>query len=483
VTTDLQWLDATAQAALVRAGEMSPTELVAAALDRIDALNPALNAVIHHRAERARDEAAGDLPDGPFRGVPLLVKDLVLRSEGDPYHCGCRALRAADHRSDHDSTLMRRFRQAGFVLVGRTNVPENGSTITTEPLAYGPCRNPWDLDHSTGGSSGGSGAAVAAGLTPVAHGNDGGGSIRIPASECGIVGLKPSRGRTSLGPDVGESWLGGVVEGVLSRSVRDTAAVLDAVAGYEPGDPYSAPRPQRPWIDEVGAPPGQLRVGLLDHPLMPGVGADAECRAAVERAGRLLESLGHHVEVGHPAALEDLEFQGHFLSVVATANTADFDEWERWLGRPLGEGDLEPGNLLLREIGRSVSASQYLASVSWLHGFTRRMESWWQPDGFDVLVTPVLAGPPPPIGWLADPEHDMERVLALMQYTSQFNMSGQPAISLPLQWSSAGLPLGVQFVASYGREDLLIRLASQLEQAQPWAQRRPPITGQPGQPG
>jgi amidase len=269
--------------------------------------------------------------------------------------------------------------------------------------------------------------------------------------------------------------MGGVVEGALTRSVRDTAAILDAIAGYQPGDPYVAPPPARPWSAEVGADPGQLRVGVLDHPPTPDVDAHADCAQAVAVAARLLESLGHAVEPAHPAAMGDPDFQAQFVNIVAAANAADFDDWERLLGRPLGPDELEPGNVILREMGRAMSAPQYLASVGWLYGYTRRMDSWWSDGGFDLLVTPVIAAPPPPLGFLTHPEQGMERVLGLLQYTAQLNATGQPAISLPLHWNAEGLPIGVQLVAEYGREDVLIRVASQLEEAQPWADRLPPV--------
>ena len=474
---DQTWMDAHEQAELVRSGQATPAELVDAAIDRIERVNPKLNAVIHPRFEKARAEAAGDLPDGPFRGVPLLLKDLGAMSKGDPYHCGAKFLKELGYTADHDTSYVTRFRQAGFVIVGRTNVPEFGSTVTTEPLAYGAAHNPWNLDHSTGGSSGGSGAAVAAGLTAIAHGNDGGGSIRIPAAQNGIVGLKPTRARVSQAPDVGESWMGGTIDGVLTRTVRDTAAGLDCISGGEPGDPYPAPPLARPLAQEVGADPGSLRIGILDHPLLPGIEGNAECAGAVNDAGRLLEGLGHKVEVSHPEALSDGEFQGQFVNIVAVASAAGLDEWGRIIGRTVTADDVEPGNWLFAEIGRSVTAPMYVTSVAWMHGYQRRIAKWWAEDGFDLLVTPVLNGPPPPLGWLSDPEEGLNRVIAYLQYTAQFNITGQPAISLPLHWTADGLPVGIQFVAGYGREDVLIRLASQLEQAQPWADKHPPVHG------
>jgi amidase len=475
--SELSGLDATDQAELVRSGQASPSELVEAAIATIVALNGEVNAVIHQRFERAREEAAGPLPAGPFRGVPIVVKDLSLRMAGEPYHCGSRFLKAADHRSDHDSYLTRRFRATGVVVVGRTNTPEFGSTVTTEPLAYGATRNPWNLARSTGGSSGGSAAAVACGMVPLAHATDGGGSIRVPASECGLVGLKPSRGRVTHGPDLGEGWMGATTDGVLSRSVRDTAAALDGISGYEPGDPYTAPPPLRPFVAELAAEPGELRIGLLDHPLADGVTGHPECRAAVVEAGNLLEALGHRVELDHPVALEEPEFSERFVTIVAVTTAHDLDRWEAVIGRAPTDEDVERGNLALRGMGRKVSGAGYLDAVNWLHAWSRRAQAWWAEGAFDVLVTPTLAVPPPELGYLSDPELGGRRLREVLQYTSQFNITGQPAISLPLHWTADGLPVGVQFVARYGAEDVLLRLAAQLERAQPWAGRRPPVRG------
>lgn len=464
--------DATAEAELVRTGQASPRELVDAAIERIERVDPTLNAVILRRFDAARREADAALPDGPFRGVPMVVKDLTLTTAGDPYHGGTRLLKNLGYVAPHDSYLARRFRRAGFVIVGRTNTPELGSTITTEPLAYGPTRNPWNTDHSTGGSSGGSAAAVAAGMVSVGHANDGGGSIRIPASECGLVGLKPSRGRVSQGPDTGQSWMGFTIEGALTRTVRDTAAILDAICGPEIGDPYCAPATAGTYASHVGAKPGSLRIGLLTHPTL-GIAGHVECERAVVDAGHLLESLGHRLDTAHPDALDDDAFSQHFLTVVAAATAADLDELETIAGRPLTDDDIEPGNLALAHIGRKVPAATYLATEKWVNGYTRRMAAWFV--DFDVLVSPVIALPPPRIGWLSDPELGGDRLRQLMTYTAQFNVTGQPAISLPLHWTPDGLPVGVQFVAAYGREDLLIRVGAQVESAKPWADRRPPV--------
>lgn len=474
---ELAGLDATAQAELVRRGEVSAVELVAAAIDAAERLNPRLNAIIHPRYERARREAADHGGGGPFAGVPMVVKDLGAQMAGEPHHQGTTALKVAGYLGPHDSALWRRFRHAGFVAIGRTNTPELGSTITTEPVAYGPARNPWHLDHSTGGSSGGSAAAVAAGIVAVGHANDGGGSIRIPASECGLVGLKPSRGRVSQAPDVGEGWAGATIDGAVTRSVRDAAAVLDAVAGYEPGDPYGAAPFARPLVAEVGADPGRLRIGLLDR--APTVPAHPDCVAAVERAGRLLAELGHDVEMASPPAMYDPAMIERFLVVLFASTAAGAVELEATIGRPLAEGDLEPANLAAVHLGRAVSAVDYLQAVNGQHAWTRQLLSWWHPAdggrGFDLLVSPVIAGPPPPIGYLSGPGADA-RVRELLQFTAQFNVTGQPAISLPLHWNDAGLPIGVQLVGGFEREDVLVRVAAQLEAAQPWSARRPLVT-------
>ena len=465
--------DATELAALVRSGSVSPRELVDDAIARIERSNPTINAVIHERFDQARAEADGPIPDGPFRGVPFLVKDLGCEIEGEPHCLGNRALKDAGVRATFDSWIYEDFRGSGLITLGRTNTPELGGTITTEPEAFGASRNPWNTDHSTGGSSGGSAAAVAAGMVPMAHAGDGGGSIRVPASECGLVGLKPSRGRISHGPKAGEGWAGSTTDGVVSRSVRDTAAVLDIVSGRRTGDPYTATPPTRPFANEVGADPGQLRIGLApDH---AGVTTDAACIAAVESAGSLLEDLGHHVEIAQPAAFFDAEFQRHFVTLVAVATAADLTSIGNAIGRPTTETDIEASNWLMGSLGRSVTAEQYLDSINWIHAWSRRLQAWW--NDFDVLVSPVIAVPPPPIGWLSDPELGTERLTSILQFTAQFNVSGQPAVSLPLTWSDDGLPIGVQFVGPIDDEALLIRLAAQLEEASPWADRLPPLYG------
>ncbi len=479
MTDDLSHLDATAQAALVRSGEVSPLELVEAAIARIEAVNPQLNAVITPLFDSARAEAASpSLPDGPFRGVPFLLKDLSCHSAGHPFHEGMAFLKERGWSEPEDTVLAARFRAAGLVVTGKTNTPELGILPTTEPIAYGPTRNPWDLSRSTGGSSGGSAAAVAAGLVPMAHANDGGGSIRIPASECGLVGLKPTRGRVSSGPEFGDVMGGLTCELVVTRSVRDTAAVLDAVAGMAPGDPFTAPEPIRPYAQEVGAPVEPLRIGLMSTAPLGQVTVHPDCVDAAESAARLLESLGHQVEVAHPPALDAADYTGHFITNWAAGAAWNLDYWGRRTGDKVTEADVEPLTWALAELGRSSTAAEWLWAREWLQVNAREMASWWD-DGFDLLLTPTIAEPPPPLGSFDSPPdnplHGLFRAAELVPFTPPFNVTGQPALSLPLHWSAAGLPIGVQLVAAFGREDVLLRVAAQLESAQPWADRRAPV--------
>jgi amidase len=467
------WLDATEQAELVRRGEVSPEELVRAAIGRIDAVNPALDAVVRTRFDEALREAGSELPDGPFRGVPILFKDLGCPVAGEPTSFGIGSLR--DFAWPVTSYLAEQFRAAGFICLGRTNVPELGTTVTTESRSFPPARNPWHPAHSTGGSSGGSAAAVASGMVAVAHGNDGGGSIRIPASLCGLVGLKPTRGRVSQGPLVGEAWAGGTIDGGLARTVRDAAGLLDAVSGRMPGEPYYPPPLPRPLTQEVGADPGRLRIGFADRTGLDGYLDDPQCRAAVAAAARLVESLGHHVEESCPNVLFEPDFLAHFSTIIAADAEATFQAFEMLLGRPIADDEIEPRNVTYRHAGRAMDAVRYLQSRNWIGIWTRQMAAWW--GEYDLLLTPTVGAPAPRLGWFtADgAEHEGHRIVSFIPYTAQFNMTGQPAISLPLYQTPDGLPVGVQLVAGYGREDLLIRVASQLEQAAPWRDRRPQV--------
>jgi amidase len=471
---DFTWLDATAQSEVVARGDASPLELVDAAIARIESSNPALNAVIHDRFDRARTEAASSaLPDTPFRGVPFLVKDAVCHTAGDPFHCGMRLLKRLQWTEPEDTWLASRFRAAGLLSVGKTNTPELATSVTTEPIAYGPTHNPWDLSRSPGGSSGGSAAAVAAGMVPIAHGNDMGGSIRFPSSMCGIVGLKPTRARTTLGPDFGEYWGPLTHEHVLTRSVRDTAAVLDAIAGPAPGDPYSAPPPARPFREEVGAPPGPLRIGIRTR-RPDGERSHPECEQAVAEAGRLLESLGHRVEsVDLPALDEPID--GGFGIVMCVAIARELERWSTKTGATITADDVEPGNLFLAQMGADVTAVAYAGAIDAMQTWSRKVAAWW--NDYDLLVTPTSPELPVPLGELAPTNPDpgvMTRMGVLTSFMIPFDVTGQPAISLPLHWSNDGLPVGVQLVAAYAREDVLLRVSAQLEQAAPWADRHPP---------
>lgn len=463
------WRDATELAEAVRRGDATPSELTEAAIARIESGDEAINAVVIGRFDEARRDAAAVDRAAPFAGVPMLVKDLGAAIEGEPTYLGTNVLRELDFRAPATAHLVRRLRGAGFVILGRTNTPELGSTITTEPRSFGPTRNPWDTDRSTGGSSGGSAAAVAAGFVPVAHASDGGGSIRIPAANCGLVGLKPSRGRISAGPSVGSSWLGASTDGALTRSVRDAAALLDVLAGYEPGDPVTAPPPARPFADSFGADPGRLRVGVLDHPVFAGATPDGVTADGVRRAADRLADLGHDVSEASPTELGNDEFRTHFLNVVCSYVAEDLAWIARAAGRTLEPGDIEGGNLELARLGHELSAPTLVATEAWLHAWSRRIVGWWfGDDAFDVLLCPVINGIPPRLGELIDPETGTATLMQLMQFTSQFNITGQPAISLPMHTSPDGLPVGIQLVGAPYREDVLLALAAQLEPDGGW---------------
>jgi amidase len=469
------WLDATAQAELVRTGAASAVELVDAAIARIEGLNPQLNAVIHERFDRARAEAAGDLPDGPFRGVPFLVKDAVCTQAGEPNHHGMQVLKDAGHVADHDQWLAARYRAAGFVALGRTNVPELTSTVTTEPVAYGPTHNPWDLHRSPGGSSGGSAAAVASGMVAAAHGNDMGGSIRLPASWCGLVGLKPTRARTTIGPDFGELWGPTTHEHVLTRSVRDSAAVLDACAGAGVGDPYEIAPPVRPFTQEIGAHPGRLRIGFRTM-RADGLGdSEPDVVAAVEDAARLCASLGHHVSADPVASLDDGRLNEAVALLWGPVIAREVERWGEIVGRPIALEELEPLNQTLVGLAQGVSGAGYLRGIDLLQAWSRGLAAWFA--DFDVLMVPTVPEPAIRLGRInaaaPDPFAQLLDSGTLITFTMPFNATGMPAMSLPLGTDRDGLPIGVQLVAPYGREDVLFRLGSQMEAAAPWVDRRP----------
>ena len=471
---DTRWLDATAQAELVASGKVTPLEMVNAAIERVERYDGALNALTYRWFEAARELASSNtLPDGPFRGVPYLLKDLYAAEAGKPLSNGSKAYKAADYVSSEDTTLVSRYKAAGLISIGRSNSPEFGSVPVTEPEAWGPTRNPWDLSRTPGGSSGGSAAAVAAGIVPIAHASDGGGSIRIPAACCGLVGLKVSQGRISMGPSRDESNLG--VEHCVSRSVRDSARLLDATHGPGIGDVIIAPTPRRPFIDEVGADPGRLRIGFLDFNPRGG-DVHADCVDGVHKTAKLLESLGHHVEPGFPDIFSDNEIGRAFSMLWSTNMGTAIRRFSQALGREMTPNDIEAMNWAQAEFAKGVNGVDFsLAQASSIQ-FRRAIQSWWT-KGWDLLLTPTLSAPPLPVGSMPNnPERPMTPLMTAgswVAFTSQFNISGQPAISLPLHRTAEGLPVGMQLAAAYGREDVLIRVASQLEQAAPWAHLTP----------
>ncbi len=468
---EYKFMDATSLAELVKKGDIKPVEAVEAAIETIEQLNPKLNAVITPMFERAMEETKAENLQGPFAGVPMLLKDIAAEQAGVRHTEGSNFL--GEYISLQNSELVNRFKKSGAIIIGVTNTPEFGLFGTTEPRRFGPTRNPWDIRRSPGGSSGGSAAAVSSGMAPMAHANDGGGSIRIPASCCGLFGLKPTRGRNPLGPEFGEMWAGLVSEHVVTRSVRDSAAMLDATAGPDPGAPYHAPAPSRPFLQEVGADPGRLKIGVvLNSP--SGSPVHEDCVAAVKETAKALENLGHVVE---EIILQNANEQvNHSFMIVLTSSLAwEIDAWSRKLGKAPKQSDFEPATWALQEIGRQHSAATYVNAVSVIHGFTRDFAAYFVP--YDVLVTPTLANPPALLGYF-DPAEDnplagFMRQGDYMPFTPICNMTGQPAMSVPLFWNSENLPIGVHFMGRYGDEATLFRLASQLEQAKPWAEKRP----------
>ena len=465
--------DALAIGELVRSGATDAETMLEQCWKAIDALNPSINAVTADMREIALSDIRHGLPTGPFTGVPILLKDEYLFTDGFPCGFASELGKGTAQPADHTSTLIARYRAAGLVLAGKTNLPEFGASVTTEPKATGITRNPWNLDHTVGGSSGGSSAAVAAGIVPVAYANDGAGSIRIPASCCGVFGLKPTRGRVPTGPVDGEYWNGLVIQHAVSRTVRDSAALLDVSQGWEEGSLYAAPAVDRPYLEEVGRDPGRLRIGLsVDAPT--GVVVDPECARAVEQAAALLEELGHEVV---PAAPD------HDGSAM-TAGIADLlslhlangiKELSQHHGRTAGADNVEAAHLELARRGRDMPALRFLEILDLFGATARRAAPFYQ--DFDLWLTPSLATPPPRHGHIStnDPDADcyVERYFGFIPFTPLANVTGCPAMSVPLYQSSTNLPIGIHFMAAFGREDLLFRVASQLEDALPWQDRHP----------
>lgn len=479
-------------AELVRSRQVTPAELLEEAITRLGEVNPTLNAVITPMFELARETAAAPI-DGPFVGVPFLLKDLLQAFAGVPMSSGSEALRGSV--PERDSDLVRRFKAAGLNAFGKTNVPEFGLVAVTEPTAFGPSRNPWNTERTPGGSSGGSAAAVASGVVPLASGNDGGGSIRIPAAWCGLFGLKPSRGRVPVGPQFGEIWNGAVQDHVLTRSVRDSAAILDAIIGPAPGDPYRYERPERPFREEVYSTPERLRIAFSTRSPI-GMPVDRECVRAVEIAAHLLEGLGHSVEEKQPE-IDGMDVARAYLNIYFGHVAADL----RWLSGEVGADALHKVELVTRFVGmlgESIPAAEYVEWTRRWNDFGRAMGRFHQEH--DLYLTPATASLPVEIGSLEQslaerlgmmlaastgagrlvrasgiPEQLALEQLAPVPFTQLANLTGQPAMSVPLHWSEDGLPCGAHFMAAVGNEALLFQVAGQLEQAKPWWESRPPL--------
>ena len=465
--------DAIGLAGLIAAGEISAEEALQAAIERLEGVNPRINAVSHKMYDEAHRTIADGLAEGPFSGVPFLLKDLAMLYTGAPTSFGSRLF--ADLVPDHDSTLVERYRGAGLVIFGKTNSPEMGLAATTEPVAYGPTLNPWNPELSAGGSSGGATAAVAARVLPAAHASDGGGSIRIPSANCGVFGLKPTRARNPAGPDLGEGWSGFSTNHVASRTVRDSAALLDATHGPAPGDPYCAPPPERPFQDEVGADPGRLSIAFSTA-APNGVPVHPEIVQAVTETARLSESLGHRVDEAAPEF--DMDAVMRSMRLIWSANTwTNVALRYEALGRTPDGSDLENLTWALAQEGQRHPASDYARALQIVHGLGRNFARFFA--GYDVFLTPTMAQPPWPLGVVdmmdGDVDHYLDNMLHYMPFTAQFNATGQPAMSVPLAWTGDGLPIGLQFAGRFGDEATLLRLAGQLEQAKPWAQRRPDV--------
>jgi amidase len=488
--------DAVALAELVRNKEVTPRELVSQAIANVEALNPRLNAVVHKMFDSALRQADGPVGHGPFAGVPVMLKDLLSWYEGEPITAGSRYFKG--WIPPHDTEIVKRYRKAGVIVIGKTNTPEFGLTPYTEPELFGPARNPWDVSRTTGGSSGGSAAAVASGMVPLAGGGDGGGSIRIPASCCGIFGLKPTRGRTPSGPDAGEIWQGAAIEHCLTRSVRDSAAMLDVLSsGPDIGAPYYAPPAEREFLQEVGRPPGRLRIAFTTDPML-GHEIHPDCKAAVADAVALLTSLGHEVHEDTPH-IDREKFNRSFLTVVCGEVHADLMEAKALVGRAATVSDVEYTTWALNLLGGQLSAGEFVFAEHFLRRTGRHVGEFF--ERYDVLLTPTMGLPPYPIGSLQPPKHEQtalkvlgrlragrvldligaldksaDKIFDAIPHTPLFNVTGQPAMSVPLYWNSQNLPIGVHFVGRYGAEATLFRLASQLEDARPWKDRRPPVS-------
>ena len=470
---DVGQYDALALADLVRRKEIKPIELVDAAIERIERVNPELNCVMFKNYDAARESASGPLPDGPFIGVPLLLKDLGISYEGLPLTGGCRYLQ--DVVAEEDSVIAERIAEGGFIRLAKTVTPELGYCAASEPPIYPPARNPWNRDHTPGGSSGGSGAAVAARVVPLATASDGGGSTRIPASNNGLVGLKQSRGGTTLAPLQAAPWYGCVVDGCVSLSVRDQAAYHDLTQYSTPGDVYSLPRPELPFLDEVGRDPGRLRIAIITK-AANGKPVHPDCVEGAHNAAELCSSLGHDVEEAEYSF--DFDSLSEVFSRMACAATAGLlRDTTRRVGRAPRQDEL--GNVIqeMVERGEQMSAAALVDDIEAMHAFGWTIAKDCLP--YDVVITPTMPNPPHRVGYydmtLSFDHYQFELLIPEIVFTLPHNVSGLPAMSLPLHWSTEGLPCGVQFIAKHANDSLLFRLAAQIERAQPWSDKVPPI--------
>lgn len=472
-------LDAIGMAELVRKREITPLELAEEAIARIERLNPALNAVVLKMYDHARELARSNLPQGAFTGVPFLVKDMTSHYAGFPTTHGCKFL-ADVGPSDHDSELIKRFKQAGLVTVAKTSTPEFALSATTEPTFRGPVHNPWDTSRTPGGSSGGSSASIAARIVPMAHGGDGGGSLRMPASCCGIVGFKPSRMRTPHGPDLSSIWESCCGEFAMTRSIRDSAYLLDAVSGQDIGAYYAAPAQERPYAEEITRSPGKLRIAWSAHG-PANVSTHPDCIAAVQHAAKLCEAQGHYVEEATPQLSQAMLAKMHecYLGMFAVETACDADEMAAIVGRIGTADDFEPVNWALIERGRRFNGADAVRFKRGLHDVARAVGPFF--EQYDVYLAPTVATPPVSLGYLdprmKDDTEYWDRMLEFMPFTALFNVTGSAGVSLPLWWNDQNLPIGVQFLSRMGEDGVLFRLAAQLERAQPWAHRKPPMIG------
>ena len=486
--------DAMGLAECVRKGDVTAAELCEEAIDRIEKINPQLNAVVTPMFDMGRKAAHQSLPDSPFAGVPFLLKDLMFAFAGVPMTSGCKAYK--NHVPDYDSEMVKRYKQAGLITLGKTNTPEFGLMGITEPELFGPCRNPWNKAYTPGGSSGGTASAVAAGLVPMAAGGDGGGSIRIPSAYCGLFGLKPSRGRNPSGPHHGQPWQGAVQEHVLTRSVRDSAAALDATQGPDRGAPFAIRPPAKPYLEELKTDPGKLKIGFTRASPI-GTSVHPECAQAVVETAKLLEDLGHHVEETE-TGVDGKALANAYLTLYFGEMAADLEEMKIVLGRKVTRADVEDLTYMLALLGRTFSAGHFVAATRCWDAAARQMGHFFR--DYDLFLTPTTAHPPAKIGEL-QPRAIEKKLMAVINtlglggvlkasgivdqlaqkslertpFTQLANLTGLPAMSVPLYWTHAGMPCGSHFIAPFGEEALLFRLAAQLENARPWSQKKPAV--------